>query len=87
LTRYLLDTNIVSEALKPRPSAVIAEWLQSQDDADLFQSAVPAVIPQQPFLSVENGAGFITGIVIPFVQARANDRVGRMTLPMGDAIA
>jgi hypothetical protein len=36
VTRYLLDTNIVSEALKPRPSAAIAEWLQNQDDTDLF---------------------------------------------------
>ena len=36
MTRYLLDTNIVSEALRPRPSAPIAEWLQSKDDTDLF---------------------------------------------------
>ena len=36
MTRYLLDTNIVSEALKPRPSAVIEEWLKGRDDADLF---------------------------------------------------
>jgi len=36
VTRYLLDTNIVSEALKPHPSAVIADWLRAQDDADLF---------------------------------------------------
>ena len=36
MTRYLLDTNIVSEALKPRPSAVIADWLQGEDDADLY---------------------------------------------------
>ena len=36
MTRYLLDTNIVSEALKPRPSPAIVEWLQGQDDTDLF---------------------------------------------------
>jgi predicted nucleic acid-binding protein len=36
VTRYLLDTNVVSEALKPHSSAVIADWLQGQDDADLF---------------------------------------------------
>lgn len=33
---YLLDTNIVSEAFKARPSAAIAEWLQNQDNSDLF---------------------------------------------------
>ncbi len=36
MTRYLLDTNIVSEALKPRPSAAVVEWFQNQDDTDLF---------------------------------------------------
>ncbi len=36
MTRYLLDTNIVSDALKPRPSAAIAEWVLGQDDDDLF---------------------------------------------------
>ncbi|HLY45988.1 MAG TPA: PIN domain-containing protein [Stellaceae bacterium] len=36
MTRYLLDTNIVSDALKPRPSTAIAEWVVSQDDSDLF---------------------------------------------------
>jgi hypothetical protein len=36
VTRYLLDTNILSEALKPRPSAAVAEWLQDREDTDLF---------------------------------------------------
>jgi toxin FitB len=36
VTRYLLDTNIVSETLKQRPSAIVAAWLQSQADTDLF---------------------------------------------------
>lgn len=36
MTRYLLDTNIVSEALKPQPSQAIADWVQSQAGPDLF---------------------------------------------------
>jgi predicted nucleic acid-binding protein len=36
VTRYLLDTNIISEALKPRAPSPIAEWLQAQNDSDLF---------------------------------------------------
>ncbi len=36
MTRYLLDTNIVSEAGKPNPSAGIASWIQNQPAADLF---------------------------------------------------
>ena len=37
---YLLDTNIVSELRKPRPSPAVVAWVQSVDDKDLFVSAV-----------------------------------------------
>ena len=40
MTRYLLDTNIVSEAQKLRPSPLVAGWMAEQADADLFISAV-----------------------------------------------
>ncbi len=36
MTRYLLDTNIVSEAAKPHPAPAIAEWLRGQSASDLF---------------------------------------------------
>jgi toxin FitB len=37
---YLLDTNIVSELRKPRPSPKVIAWLQGVDDPDLHLSAV-----------------------------------------------
>jgi len=36
VTRYLLDTNIVSEAIKPQPAPTIARWIQRQAGIDLF---------------------------------------------------
>jgi predicted nucleic acid-binding protein len=36
LTRYLLDTNIVSNPAKPAPSASLLEWMTLQADEDLF---------------------------------------------------
>ncbi len=39
-TRYLLDTNVVSELRKPRPHGGLVAWLQSMDDAQLYLSAV-----------------------------------------------
>ncbi len=36
MTRYLLDTNIVSEAIKPQPAPTIARWIQRQAGIDLF---------------------------------------------------
>lgn len=34
--RYLLDTNIISNLLKPQPSAGLMTWMAEQIDEDLF---------------------------------------------------
>lgn len=36
MTRYLLDTNIISNAVKPLPSEPMLTWMADQQDADLF---------------------------------------------------
>jgi predicted nucleic acid-binding protein len=36
MSRYLLDTNIISEATKPAPSPAVVTWLSQQADQDLF---------------------------------------------------
>ena len=36
MTRYLLDTNIISNATKPEPSESLIAWLSEQADEDLF---------------------------------------------------
>lgn len=38
--RYLLDTNIISEVTKPRPSARLFGWLEEQEDDSLFISTL-----------------------------------------------
>ena len=40
MTRYLLDTNIISEVVSPAPSRSLLEWMADQVDADLFVSAL-----------------------------------------------
>ena len=37
---YLLDTNVVSQSSKPKPSANILAWLRSVDDHELCISAM-----------------------------------------------
>ena len=39
-SRYLLDTNVVSELRKPRPHGAVVAWLDSIDYAQLFLSAL-----------------------------------------------
>ncbi len=40
MTRYLLDTNIISNATKPNPSTTLLAWMAEQADTDLFISAL-----------------------------------------------
>lgn len=40
MTRYLLDTNIVSNLIKPEPSETLIEWMAAQEDESLFLSAI-----------------------------------------------
>ncbi len=40
MTRYLLDTNIISNVVKPNPSPTLLAWMADQADNDLFISAL-----------------------------------------------
>jgi toxin FitB len=40
VTRYLLDTNIISNVVKPNPSPTLLAWMADQADNDLFISAL-----------------------------------------------
>lgn len=37
---YLLDTNVVSEAIKPRPAARVVDWLAAQSSVDVYLSVL-----------------------------------------------
>ena len=36
MTRYLLDTNIISNVVKPQPSRALLSWMGAREDAHLF---------------------------------------------------
>ena len=36
MTRYLLDTNIIGNVVKPQPSASLLAWMAARRDVDLF---------------------------------------------------
>ncbi|MEX2694809.1 type II toxin-antitoxin system VapC family toxin [Rhizobium mongolense] len=40
MTRYLLDTNIISNVIKPEPSGSLLAWMGAQKDEDLFISSL-----------------------------------------------
>ena len=40
MSRYLLDTNIISNVVKPTPSKALLSWMGEQADEDLFISSL-----------------------------------------------
>ncbi|WP_428103214.1 type II toxin-antitoxin system VapC family toxin [Candidatus Rariloculus sp.] len=36
---FLLDTNVVSETIRPRPQQAVVDWIQAQSPTDLFLAA------------------------------------------------
>ena len=55
MTRYLLDTNIISNATKPQPSESLVAWMAEQIDEDLFISSLTIAEIQRGVL--EKSAG------------------------------
>jgi hypothetical protein len=55
LTRYLLDTNIISNVTKPDPSALLLEWMSAQADGDLFISSLTVAEIRRSILDKPKG--------------------------------
>jgi predicted nucleic acid-binding protein len=55
LTRYLLDTNVISNITKPDPSQSILEWMGGQSDGDLFISALTVAEVRRGILDKPRG--------------------------------
>ncbi|WP_238295939.1 PIN domain-containing protein, partial [Methylobacterium soli] len=55
MTRYLLDTNIISNVIKPLPSPTLLAWLGSQRDDDLFIAALTLAEIRRGILEMPTG--------------------------------
>jgi toxin FitB len=55
VTRYLLDTNIISNATKPALSASLVEWMAEQYDDDLFTSSLTIAEIRRGILELPKG--------------------------------
>jgi hypothetical protein len=87
VTRYLLDTNIISEVVKPAPSASLLAWMAAQADQDLFVASLTIAetrrgILEKPagkkraqleawFTGPEGPSALFAGRVLPFDERAA----------------
>ena len=55
MSRYLLDTNIISNVTRPVPSAPLLEWMAGQLDEDLFISTLTVAEIRRGVLEMPSG--------------------------------
>jgi predicted nucleic acid-binding protein len=55
VTRYLLDTNVISQATKLAPSEALLRWLTEQEDESLFISALSLAEIRRGILEKDEG--------------------------------
>lgn len=55
MTRYLLDTNIISNLVRPHPSASLQDWMAERDDACLFIASLTVAEIQRGILEAPAG--------------------------------
>ncbi|WP_341486840.1 type II toxin-antitoxin system VapC family toxin [Pararhizobium sp. A13] len=55
MTRYLLDTSIISNVVKPEPSESLLAWMAAQKDGDLFIASLTVAEIQRGILEKPAG--------------------------------
>ena len=55
MTRYLLDTNIISNVVKPQPSESLLAWMAAQRDEHLFIASLTLAEIRRGILEKPNG--------------------------------
>jgi predicted nucleic acid-binding protein len=55
VTRYLLDTNILSNIVKPQPSPSLLDWWGRQDDDSLFIASLTVAEIRRGILELPRG--------------------------------
>ena len=53
--RFLLDTNIISHIVKPRPSEALLDWFSRQDDEDLAIASLTVAEIRRGILDMPEG--------------------------------
>ena len=55
MTRYLLDTNIISNVVKPAPSESLLAWMADRSDEDLFIASLTVAEVRRAILEAPAG--------------------------------
>ncbi|HVW22808.1 MAG TPA: type II toxin-antitoxin system VapC family toxin [Opitutaceae bacterium] len=82
---YLLDTNVICEATRPRPDPAVMEWLAAAEEDCLYLSAVTLAEVQRGVSRLAPGTRR-QGIQ-RWLDEDVRERFGDRILPLDDAVA
>ncbi len=60
MTRYLLDTNFISDVTRPQPSPSLTDWMSRQVDEELFISTMSIAEIRRGILELPSGRKRLT---------------------------
>ncbi len=82
---YLLDTNVVSEWVKPRPDSRVIHWLDQADEDRIFLSVIS--IAELTYGAERLQDGRRKQQLLRWLEQEIPDRFGNRLLPVGKNIA
>jgi predicted nucleic acid-binding protein len=82
---FLLDTNILSELIKPKPDARVVQWIQGTDESILFVSVLTLGEIRNGIARLRSGSR--RGRLETWLQVDLRGRFQDRILPVDEAIA
>lgn len=85
MTGFLLDTNIISELIKPRPEPKVVTWVDSTDETLLFLSVLTLGEIRKGIAALEKASRRVA--LEAWLETRLRPRFSGRILPIDEAVA
>jgi predicted nucleic acid-binding protein len=84
---YLLDTCVISELVKTKPSAKVMHWIAEQPESALYLSALSIGEIERGIARIEGGAKSKKERLMTWVNSNVTARFGERILPIDAPVA
>ena len=85
MSGFLLDTNVLSELIKPKPDAKVVQWIEGTNEASMFLSVLTLGEIRNGIARLRSGAR--RGRLESWLQVDLRERFQDRILPINEAIA
>jgi len=82
--RYLLDTCVISELVRPRPDQGVVEWLANREEESIFLSVLTLGDIQKGIAKLKNGNR--RDAIQRWLDTELRERFSERTLPVDDEV-